>query len=224
MLDDEYLKSFERMVARAACAKSTCLSAFWPVVGRRYDHSDHRLLVVGRATNGWGGHGLDTNGARSFSQVGDEGPLLDPSYNVRRSAFWSVAREALEHLGVRASGGDRDPSGWMQALAWTNLFKVAPASGGNPDAETRDLVREECVRLLRLEVAQLNPRVVLVLTGADWFVAFGEGLRLELCGPAGGYVVGIGRGLGARWVVAKHPMGKPRGPFMDEMRRALAST
>jgi hypothetical protein len=133
-------------------------------------------------------------------------------YNTRRSAFWRAVR--------RISAGDDAPPDWPSRLAWTNLYKVSPAAGWNPGGDLKRAQRPFAVSLLRLELAELDPRRALALTG-DWILPFvGElGLDLE---RRSGLVEMLGHADGRAWVVAKHPMGKPGDAFVDEVRRAFA--
>jgi len=73
---------------------------------------------------------------------------------------------------------------WSSHLAWTNLYKVSPAAGGNPGAALQLAQRQSAIELLKLEVEQFAPRRVLAMTGGliDPFV---DGLGLTLTPRSG---------------------------------------
>lgn len=219
-LDPHYFDAFERMCRRFTGADARELCAFWPVIGRRFETSAPRVLLVGRATNAWE-PGLDADEARTYSDVSKAGQFVEADAYARRSAFWRAARGTLAALGFDTDAAADHRNDWMQVLTWTNLFKVAPRQGGNPSQRVRDLIRDDCVELLGREVDALKPSVVLVFAGADWFEAFGQGLGVALEPSAGRFVGGVAQARGARWVVAKHPMGKPHAEFVAELTAAL---
>lgn len=220
VLDPSYAVAFQRMCQRLSGDEAHGLCAFWPVIGRRFKDSKPRVLLVGRATNQWE-PGLDAAAARAYSDVSKAGQFVDDDAYARRSAFWLAARGALKALDFDVDAPAGHGNEWMQALTWTNLFKVAPREGGNPSQHVRDLIREDCVELLGREVDALKPSVVLVFAGSDWFEAFGQGLGVALKPSAGRFVDGVARARGARWVVAKHPMGKPHAEFVEELTAAV---
>ena len=132
-------------------------------------------------------------------------------YNTRRSAFWRV-------LSQLTPGGPAD--GWPGRLVWTNLYKVSRAVGWNPGADLQRAQRAGAAELLRRELAEYAPRRVLALTGG-WIDPFADSLGLDV-DTRPGLVEGLGTWDGVPWVVAKHPMGKPGGAFVAEVRAAFA--
>ena len=216
-----YVARFEAMCRAAAVVQPEGLSAFWPLVGRQYETATTRVLLVGRATNQWGEHGLDLSGARAYSDLSQGQHFVNDDTYARRSRFWATARAVLESLGVAAHTDETHANGWMQSLAWTNLFKVAPMAGWNPSVAVRGAVREHCIALLRLELEALRPDLVLALTGADWLAEFASGLSLPLRPTGGRFVDGVAQLAGTTWVVARHPMGKPVKPYLEELMSVL---
>jgi hypothetical protein len=128
------------------------LTAFASMTGERFAGE---LVVVGRAPNGWRVKYAPDEllEASALERIVDETlqssrggeretrcPMLWVSsewvnseqggYATSRSAFWRVSRAVVGRLGVADIG---KPS-WPSYLAWSNLYRVAPYSGGNPSA------------------------------------------------------------------------------------------
>lgn len=135
-------------------------------------------------------------------------------YRTSSSAFWRVLRRI-----IHADSGVTDPI-WPSRLAWTNLYRVSPAAGGNPGADLQRAQRRAAVDLLKLEIDEFAPRRVLALTGG-WINPFMDGLGLNLVGR-NGLVEKTGHNGNVAWVVAKHPMTKPEDRFVHEVLAAFA--
>jgi hypothetical protein len=170
------------------------LTSFWPIVGGHYDG---QLLVIGRAVNSWRTEWAadQARTADRLSRVvadaiavntigpdpmdwairlwGNEGSRFDgfaeSRYNTARSAFWRVLRD-LSVSGPWA----RPAETWSGHLAWTNLYKVAPAAGCDPRGDLLGVQRGSAAQLLAREVEELAPRTVIALTGRAWFEPFGR--------------------------------------------------
>jgi hypothetical protein len=95
-------------------------------------------------------------------------------YNSNRSAFWQTPR----HLPRLQLGNE--PRDWASVLAWSNLAKLAPESGGNPSKSLYDLQVQYGPDLVRQEILELTPRRVLVMTGRGWFAPFAERIGLDV--------------------------------------------
>lgn len=131
-------------------------------------------------------------------------------YSTARSAFWRFTRRFLAHLDRPSA---LDPH-WSSRLAWTNLAKLAPWSGGNPGGVLLDIQRRLGPALLAQEVASLRPAVVLVLTGRWWFKPFAESLALPVDWRSG-LLEGLADDGETRWLIAPHPQGKPQALFAE---------
>ena len=116
----------------------------------------------------------------------------------------------------------QEPPDWSSHLCWTNLLKVAPADGGNPEGKLRQAQIASSVDLLAIEIAEFRPSRVLVLAGWDWFgPQFADGLRLRIERRQQSFVEGVATDSGCRWVVAKHPERKAEDPAVEEILAAF---
>jgi hypothetical protein len=207
------------------------LCVFSAAAGEKYDND---LMVVGRATNGWG-NGIDktcnddyhlvlTNLKKEIgttnldwvrNQWGATGPKV---YNSKRSPFWRL----IKALSDRSSG----PVEWsIDHVVWSNLYKVArneKRGTGNPTGKLMNLQFEHCAKILGLEIEQYKPRNVVFLTSMGWARRFLEYLEIEnMLSMPQKYVEFAGIKNGVRYVVGQHPQGKPQDPHCDEIINAL---
>ena len=107
---------------------------------------------------------------------------------------------------------------WATRVAWSNLYKVAPANGGNPNSDLKDSQFDPCLELIQSELTTYNPRAVVFLTenpgGEPWFQPFREKLEwTDFKSERETLVVGSGRirvnGTDYFAVIAEHPQGRP---------------
>lgn len=207
-------------------------AAMWPMRGCRYDSG---TLVIGRAVNSWSdtewrvrdvatAHGRKRVVARArrvsepgsrcaMSWVSDCWGAPRGEYSSKTSAFWRT---------VRAAVGAGDGECWLSNVSWSNLYKVAPAAGGNPSDGERYAMFDSAVKLLRLEVSALRPRRVLVLAGRCWFEPFAAPLGLRVQWGHGDLVGGTALETRTTWVIAAHPQGKNESALVAHARRAFA--
>ena len=201
---------------------------FMSIKGNLYNRE---LMVVGRAVNGWTddtilpsqlaepgecrrySKAVKRNSSRgNFSGDANECPMnwvqdywQNPEgYNTRRSAFWRVILKVMEGLEI-ASENDA----WSSHLVWSNLYKVAPAKGGNPGNRLCDIQLNGCISLFDAELDIYRPSRLLLLAGWDWardFVA-------NYCQTHSnaGFVEATGQREETSIVVAKHPQRLPKG-------------
>lgn len=209
--------------------KETHLSVFSIGIGSK---SRGKLLVVGRATNGWG-NGFSKSSATSCGKMLDEFlPKLGKAnldwvseqwghtkkYNTKRSAFWRVARMLAQRIA-------NDSDDCINHICWTNLYKTAP-DGGNPSSRLKDLQFDHCAQILTSEIRATKAKNVVFLTGLDWAGPFLDSLKVEnrLDRRRYHYVEFSGQKGKVNYVVGKHPQGKPEDPHFREIIRALERT
>ncbi|WP_207659178.1 hypothetical protein [Anaerobacterium chartisolvens] len=156
---------------------------FYPLIGNLYGKNPI-LMVVGRACNGWKyGWTCDDIDVRNIAKkvISDANDGLEcpmqwlkdrwdgtykDDYNIHRSAFWRVSKEILKGVS------DCNDDNWESYLAWSNLLKISPFEGGNPNASEWDAQVKECILLLKAELEELKPKYVLMMTDISWAEAF----------------------------------------------------
>lgn len=161
-----------------------------PMKGCRYGSEDIKLMVVGRATNGWGEMDFDyTNQKEKY--VNDALELLDKDnrslekryrfdwierekqkppklrYIAEAKPFWNYTRSILKELSKNKCCEEKD---WYQSLLWSNLFPVSFAKEGNPSARLKDAQFHVAKKLLREQINYFQPTHVLIISNWDgWF-------------------------------------------------------
>ena len=175
-LSSAYERAYEKLLRDVGpCGVDQKLTAFWPQLAPDYEPGVG-WLFIGQAVNGWGPKigakfpARDRWSAAEVREYSEEteavgGSPLDwvVESKSRIAPFWNAVR----WLNSEDDAGWR--TGWHGAMAWSNLAKVAPVAGGNPDAELVAAQLDACRDLLRLEITEIKPAVVVVLAGATWF-------------------------------------------------------
>lgn len=217
------------------------ITGFMSMVGCSYKRD---LMVVGRAVNGWSKGWQpkllsDAKNRISFakgafesvtqpSPIGNPCPMrwvsdcwgnYDHEYNTRKSAFWRVIRSVISELEI----ADVDSPEWPSHLVWSNLYKVAPADGGNPSNVLCSLQVEGCCSLLQEELRVYKPKRLLFLTGFGWAQPFLENFgSVKTVDSTYQYVEAIGKSIiegdeTISIVVASHPQGKSESLWIQEV-------
>ena len=159
------------------------LSHFVAMQGSDYALQNTRLMVIGRATNGW--KRLDCSSKESFGEAadkaftnvgfnwiikGEKGFENGDGYYLNRSAFWRTIRSiCVEMLGEQLK------ERWFESIVWSNICKIAPPDTGekgkslNPDNALCKKQISVCREILRKEIETLKPTHILFVTGYDWW-------------------------------------------------------
>jgi hypothetical protein len=173
----------------------------WPMHEPSYSG---RLLVIGQALIGWGHEGAPAD----FEDAGErrrqlaatrrssekEGAFGWMRPRVWSRPFWKLARVAMDHLSLR-----------LDQIAWANLAQVAPAAGGNPGGDLHLRQHRHGGEMLRLEVTELDPEIVLVVSGRGYAEPFIAGAGLAPQWSRRGALQFDGMLDGRRWIVVSHP-------------------
>lgn len=212
------------------------VTGFMAMVGHLFTGE---LMVVGRAVNGWTTPwfprelqdeesitqfvndvlGSVTDNARCpMRWVTDCWGNYDQDYNTRTSAFWRAIRQTVEVLGI----SNTENAEWPSCLVWSNLYKVAPAAGGNPSATLSNLQSDQCKEMLREELRMFRPKRALFLTGLDWAQPFAEfsdiitkpSEKREHVQATGTLSI---NGKSTSVVIATHPQGKNEKSWVKEV-------
>jgi hypothetical protein len=182
---------------------------FNAVKGDKYENQEKKLLVIGRATNGW-----EEPEGNAFDEL-----LTNENYNIKRSAFWRMAIKVLlekEHLE------EDDISNNIQKLAWTNLYKFAPKSGGNPSNKSMENQYECCVCELKKEFKCLKPDVAILFTGESWFKDFKHIFSdFKTVNKKNVVLVCKFKDTNTKVIVCNHPQGKNESEMLSEILNQL---
>jgi hypothetical protein len=247
--DDKYESSYSKMLEifhEGYRDRNGTVALFWPVVGKNYQKS--KILFVGRAGNSsWGWNEVDVselssesiedakNGIKNWMKewnIVDNCPMSwlyhnreiwlrpdtrDRGYNWTQSRFWQVICGVL-----RARWNLDNDSPWWSYCAWTNLYKIAPAEGGNPSARMIRAQREQCLELLKQELSVLCPTNVVIVTGIGWAEPFLQNLQYNYT-KLNGYVEakGVSNYGAPNVLITCRPEGKPEDRFVREVCEQL---
>lgn len=149
---------------------------FFPQWGENYPLRKERcgLMVMGRACNGWHSKSQDINilfGTSDESIFNRMDQMMwvetfagsKSGYNTNRSAFWRVAKHIAQSFY---------PDEWCSYVAWSNVCKVAPWEGGNPNNKLYNAQLESCRRIFAEEIRLFSPKFVVMFTGESWAIDF----------------------------------------------------
>jgi hypothetical protein len=216
------------------------ITGFLSMAGNQYNHE---LMVIGRAVNGWT-EGVFPNeltepilsneyAEKVFnSVVGSNNycPMTwvtecwgnSEDYNTKRSAFWRVIRTIVGELGISSI----NEKSWPSHIIWSNLFKVAPADGGNPNKTLCSIQQSGCISLLDLELSTYIPKRLLLLTGLSWAEPFLMRICPEFKPVSNSHVEAVGQckfssEYISKIVVATHPQGKPENAWSKQVLEAF---
>ena len=151
-------------------------AAFLPRIGNAYPEAERKgILFVGRAPNG---------GESRMEFPADR--VIKDQLKMRENFYLEGKSPILE---LCANGGFKKvmstvssafyPNNWFEHIAWTNLYKVAPATEGNPGAYLKLTERETCKKILKKEIELLSPKYVIFITGwKDWFEDFSSTVKM----------------------------------------------
>jgi len=174
------------------------------------------ILFVGKAVNGWITEEKDMdvlfgNGNESIFDRADQMQWVEDlegdenTYNTRKSAFWRVIKKISQKF---------HPDNWSSHIAWSNLCKIAPFKGGNPNDTLYYKQLSFCQEIFEKEIEILSPKYVILLT-SGWekdFLYFlngkqpTESIHEETWGN--GYETKVYRIKDTIFITSPHPQGK----------------
>ncbi|MGC4232098.1 MAG: hypothetical protein QM594_03745 [Niabella sp.] len=65
-------------------------------------------------------------------------------------------------------------------MVWSNLYKIAPAEGRNPNNEECKWQLKFSAALVRKELDEIKPKFCIVLTNNTWWKYFCENLKTKI--------------------------------------------
>lgn len=178
------------------------LSHFVGMKGNKYDVQAVKLLIVGRAVNGWGTFGnllcaddFSEEAVEKFEKNIFDWVVYDGEKNTLRndyleegeyywlndSPFWRTNKKVWMKLSNHPDFKDSENDRWVDYIAWTNLYKIAPQKTGNPTTTMSKRQLSACKDILKAEIEKFNPTHILFVTGYEWWFeefsdVFGIGL------------------------------------------------
>ncbi|OAV67011.1 hypothetical protein Barb4_02662 [Bacteroidales bacterium Barb4] len=189
------------------------LCAFCAQWGKEFpEEKNSGILFVGRATNGWHDEDLDVD--TIFAKVfacDDQMEWANDYYT--KSAFWRVIIKTTQML--------YPDEGRQAHVAWSNLCKIAPQSGGNPNDPLYYSQLDACQKILEKEIEILSPKFVVMLTGDNWAKDFllylNGGEHPESIDTAywSGYEAKVYKIKNATYIVSPHPGRKPEASHVQ---------
>lgn len=155
------------------------------MVGKEFDKGPIKLMIVGRAVNGWEVEFKDCSSLdATVHSILHQENILDAFanesvvkedgtvYHYKRSSFLRLMRKMVgEFHGTEEN--------WQQRLIWSNLFKVAPRDKNNPSIL---MVREDIPQyrdILAQEMIKNQPDLVLFATDIGDFNRYDDSKRFE---------------------------------------------
>ncbi|MCY1719244.1 hypothetical protein OU798_02770 [Prolixibacteraceae bacterium Z1-6] len=174
------------------------------------------ILVVGKAVNGWQSNETNPNKifdinnnnrifARDDQMVWVNNLWEHPEYyNTKKSAFWRVTKRISEKYYHEQ---------WYSNIAWTNLYKIAPYVGGNPNSHMQSIQLDSAREILRTELEILKPRFVIMLTSGweqnflDYLNAYNQVIKLSIKNWKK-YSTYLTKINGIKFIISQHPQGK----------------
>lgn len=169
---DELIRNWQQYPDRA-------LTSYSAYEGPKYKHSNARLMVVGRAMNGWESdfsscHSTAELAESVVTQKFDFDEIINGSiivsdqdgrkrgYSYMKSNFWKLIKHVTSYLSD-------DPSTWNEQVVWTNLYKISPRFSGNPDWKLIKPTMQTHIDILQKEINLYTPKHILFITGMDYF-------------------------------------------------------
>lgn len=198
-----------------------------------YVESKLKLMVVGRAMNGWGSfkdiHDVDSAITDTFRLLEEKNVLADVTtrggihtedgtYYYSKSKFWKLIKYVLEEYGEAKEFSwycDNGEPEWNQKIVWSNLYKISPSLGGNPNEQFIKNNMQTYIDILMEEIEINQPDKILFIT--DWNCmnpfedapSFSEKLGLQNCNN-NQFVVSTGYFDNRKIVICKRPDSKFR--------------
>lgn len=157
--------------------KEHSLSTLVPMMGLRYKSQTVKLMVIGRALNGWFKQDMDCTDQCS-KYVKDAMEMLtredrfawmenkEENGNAIIRPFWNYTKDVLKQL----RNCDDIEADWYETIAWANLFPISFNEAGNPSNALKYAQFPAAQKLLQEQIKYFSPTYVLIISGwKDWF-------------------------------------------------------
>lgn len=151
-------------------------------VGNDYLYEDIKIMVVGRAVNGWEVEFKDCSSLNNtidsilnqenrlddfakdyiLYDVVENNEVVQKKYYYAKSPFLRMMRQLV---GAFTHSEDN----WQQRIVWSNLYKIAPRKGGNPSWRMLRNDLDLYIELIKYEIKRYQPNIVIFVTDMDFF-------------------------------------------------------
>ncbi len=92
------------------------------------------------------------------------------TYYAYRSFFWNVVYKVIcDHCKFE---NGRKSIEWTSKMVWSNLYKIAPSEGANPDGTEQAFQQKGALELFQIELEELKPDYCIFLTNYHWAKPF----------------------------------------------------
>lgn len=150
-------------------------------VGKLYGQSKIRLMVVGRAVNGWNEedysnfidsrdiaeHAFKIYDNADFSRIVK---MTDKDeYNYIRSKLHKLTYRVLCAFGEGTPGHwYDDPKQWQEKFVSSNLYHISPQAERNPSVRQQKATYKISAEILLKEIEIYNPTHIIFVVGKEW--------------------------------------------------------
>jgi len=215
------------------------LTGFSPLIGSQFEMSESRLLLCGRAVDGWRNEWHSNSPTEESLRNIFKIPEADRTaacemnwlqrsrknwaddrskgYNYKSSSFWTGARDVIKQLEGNPALQENQ---WQANLTWSNVYKISPADTGNPGDKLRSIQIEYCIKILQHEIHFLRPKNILFVTGG-WGKKILEALDIYPYYDSQDIVQFSGKVNGANVVVTVRPERQKRNRWVKEVVSAF---
>lgn len=106
---------------------------------------------------------------KEFATTEERRKFYEPvNYMCCRSFFWNVVYKLIN----KYYGFDENSWDWSKKLVWSNLYKIAPAEGLNPNADEIAIQKQSSIKLVTQELEEIKPKYCIILTNYSWWEPF----------------------------------------------------
>lgn len=211
------------------------------LVGNRYWAEPTKIMIVGRAVNGWEVPFQDCSTLdRTVKSILHQENRLDDfarefiieGEGENQHKYYYAKSPFLRMMRLLVSEFSGTEENWQQRIAWSNLFQVAPRKTGNPAWR---MVRDDLplyIRILRREIWQYEPNLVLFATDMNFFDHYSGNAKYasfcellnpqDVCSRETQYVRMAGTFVDdpdIKMIVCCRPEGKPADKLIKEIRK-----
>ena len=181
------------------------------------------ILFVGKAVNGWINDETDIdilfgNSEEKIFNRKDQMEWVhnhegsENEYNTLKSAFWRVIKKVTLNFYPSEN--------WFSFIAWSNLCKIAPFKGGNPNDGLYYEQLENCQKILAKEIEILAPKYVILLTSGwekDFLYFLNGGKETKSIKKVlwNGYETKLYKINNINYITSQHPQGKPEEEHIE---------